>query len=91
MDFAWNSVKAASNIQKHNVSFEEAQSVFEDLLATVFEDEEHSVMEVREFIIGHSNQDRLLLVCFTEREDGIRLFSARPVTRLEREDYENNR
>ncbi len=60
-------------------------------MATVFEAEEHSEIEVREFIVGHSNQNRLLLVCFTERQDGIRLFSARRVTRFEREDYENSK
>ncbi len=90
MDYAWDPLKATRNIQKHGVSFEEAQSVFDDPLATVFEYEEHSEIEVREFIVGHSSQNRLLLVCFTEREDGIRLFSGRRVTRLEREDYENN-
>ena len=62
MDYAWDPAKAISNIQKHKVSFEEAQSVFDDPLATVFEDEEHSRIEVREFIIGHSHQNRLLLV-----------------------------
>lgn len=89
MDFAWDAAKAAQNIQKHRVSFEEARSVFGDPLATIFEDEEHSGTELREFIVGHSDKNRLLLVCFTERQDGIRLISARSVTRLEREDYEN--
>ena len=89
MDFAWDPVKAAGNIQKHKVTFEEAQSVFDDPLAVNFEDDEHSELEVREFIVGYSRQNRLLLVCFTERQDGIRLISARPVTRLERQDYEN--
>ena len=89
MEFAWDPVKAAGNIQKHIVTFEEAQSVFDDPLAINFEEGEHSELEVREFIVGHSQQNRLLLVCFTERRDGIRLISARPVTRLERQDYEN--
>lgn len=88
MDFAWDPAKAASNMQKHHVSFEEAQSVFDDPLAINFEDDVHSETEVREFIVGYSRQSRLLLVCFTERRDGIRLISARPVTRLERQDYE---
>ena len=73
-DFAWDPAKAAGNIQKHGVPFEH---------------EEHSDTEVREFIVGHSSKNRLLLVCFTERRDGIRIISARPVTRLERQDYEN--
>ena len=89
MDFAWDSDKAVRNLQKHRVSFEEAQSVFHDPLALNIEDEEHSETEVREFIVGHSSKNRLLLVCFTERRGGIRLISARPVTRVERQDYEN--
>ncbi len=88
MDFAWDPAKAESNMQKHHVSFEEAQSVFDDPLAINFEDDVHSETEVREFIVGYSRRNHLLLVCFTERRDGIRLISARPVTRLERQDYE---
>lgn len=89
MDFAWDPDKATRNLQKHRVSFEEAQSVFYDPLALNIEDEEHSETEVREFVVGHSSSHRLLLVCFTERKGGIRLISARPVTRVERQDYEN--
>lgn len=47
-------------------------------------------MELREFTVGHSSASRLLMVCFTERQGGIRLIRARHVTRLERQDYENN-
>lgn len=90
MDFAWDPAKAVSNLQKHQISFEEAQSVFDDRLAATFEDAEHSGAEAREFIVGHSDQNRLLLVCFTERQGGVRLISARRVTRLERQDYEDN-
>jgi uncharacterized DUF497 family protein len=54
-----------------------------------FADEEHSETEVREFIVGYSHRNRLLLVCFTERRAGIRLITARSATRLERQDYEN--
>ncbi len=67
MDFGWDPVKAIGNLQKNHVSFEAAQSVFNDLLAITIEDEEHSEWEAHEFIVGHSNQNRLLLVCFTER------------------------
>lgn len=88
MDFDWDPTKAASNLQKHQVSFEEAQSVFDDPFAVNFEDEEHSEIEVREFIIGDSDRNRLLLVCFTERLGGVRLISARRPTRWERQDYE---
>ena len=91
MQFEWNSRKAAANLGKHNVSFDEAVSVFNDPLATIFDDEDHSADEHREIIIGHSILNRLLVVCFTERaEDVVRIFSARPATRNERGDYEEN-
>jgi len=52
MDYAWDPAKAASNIQKHHVSFVEAQSVFDDPLAKILEDDEHSEIELREFIVA---------------------------------------
>ena len=74
---------------KYGISFDEAQSVFFDPLATSFEDEVHPETERREIIVNHSRQSRLFVVCFTERRDGIRLVSARAAIRLERRDYEN--
>ena len=89
--FEWDDEKAETNIGKHNVSFDEAQTLFRDPLAFIFDDEAHSVSERREIIIGHSANDRLLIVCFTERREGvIRIFSSRPATRKERRDYEEN-
>lgn len=89
--FEWDRYKAASNLRKHGVSFEEAITVFDDALALIFDDEDHSVVEHREVIIGNSTFNRLMLVCFTEREkDVIRIFSARPANRRERVDYEEN-
>ncbi|MFL6193391.1 MAG: BrnT family toxin [Thermoanaerobaculia bacterium] len=88
MRFEWDEAKATSNSRKHGVSFEEAKTVFDDPLAAIFDDEQHSVEEQREIIIGHSGQSRLLLVCFTERRRTIRIFSARPATRHEQKDYE---
>lgn len=67
---------------------EEALTVFDDPLAAIFDDEHHSISELREIIIGHSIQDRLVLVSFTERSKRIRIISARPATRKERERYE---
>ncbi|MEA5449371.1 BrnT family toxin [Leptolyngbya sp. CCNP1308] len=90
MEFEWDSSKAASNLRKHGVSFEEAQTVFANSLAVIFEDEAHSVNEQREIIIGHSQRNRLLLVAFTERPGRVRIISARLATRPEREDYERN-
>jgi uncharacterized protein len=58
--------------------------------ALIFDDEEHSDAEHREIIIGHSFKDRLLLVSFTEREERIRIISARRATKKETLDYEEN-
>jgi hypothetical protein len=90
MEFEWDSAKAASNLEKHGVDFEEAQTVFDDPLAAIFDDEEHSAEEAREIIIGHSVHGRLVLVCFIERPSVIRIISARPATRRERQDYEKS-
>lgn len=82
--------KAASNLKKHGVSFEEASTVFGDFFAKLFYDDEHSTGERREIIIGYSGRNRLLAVCFAERElKRIRIITARETTRVEREDYEN--
>jgi uncharacterized protein len=91
LKFVWDEDKAASNLKKHKVSFEEARTVFDDPFAVIFDDEDHSIEEHREIIIGHSVQRHLLLVFFTEiAENLIRLFSARKATRKERKDYEEN-
>jgi uncharacterized protein len=84
----WDPRKAAGNLRKHDVSFEEAVTVFADPLARVFDDPDRSESERREIIIGHSSDRRLLLVCFTERDNLIRLLSAREATPTERQDYE---
>jgi len=89
--FEWDRNKAASNLKKHQVSFDEASTVFDDPLAYLFDDEDHSVDERREVIIGHSILKRVVLVCFTERAEAmIRIFSARLATKKERKDYEEN-
>lgn len=90
IEFHWDSRKAASNRSRHAVSFQEALQVFADPLARIFDDLEHSTMESREIIIGHSQLGRLLLVSFTAREGAVRIISARKATRRERTDYEEN-
>jgi uncharacterized DUF497 family protein len=89
--FEWDDRKATSNLTKHRVSFEEASTVFTNPLAALFDDEAHSTAELREVIIGHSAQGRLLVVIFTERaERVIRIISARQATKREQQDYEEN-
>ncbi len=89
--FEWDSRKAIVNIGRHGVSFDEASTVFDDPLAYIFDDEDHSIAEIREVIVGHSVTGRLVLVNFTERSGGVlRVISARLATRKERKDYEDN-
>jgi uncharacterized protein len=89
LTFEWDADKAALNIAKHGVTFDEARTVFGDPLAVIFDDEEHSLDELREIIIGHSVLRRLLLVSFTERGDEVvRIISARKANKRERKDYE---
>ncbi len=90
LKFEWDRKKAKSNLSKHRVSFEEALTVFGDPLARIFDDEDHSIEEHREIIIGHSVKGRLQVVCFTAQEDLVRIFSARKATRRERKGYEEN-
>lgn len=90
LGFEWDKKKAAANLKKHKVSFDEASTVFDDPMAYLFDDKDHSLDEHREIIIGHSIIRRLLIVCFTERAAGIRIFSARLATKWERKDYEEN-
>ncbi len=88
MQFEWNEDKAAGNLSKHGVLFEEAKTVFDDPLYVDFYDPDHSEDEERYLIVGESNRGRLLIVSYTERGNSIRLISAREVTRTEREAYE---
>jgi hypothetical protein len=86
--FAWNSEKAARNLAKHGVSFEEAKTVFGDPLGRIVTDPRHSEEEERCVLLGLSHRQRLLAVMFTERAEQVRIISARQATRRERRDYE---
>jgi uncharacterized DUF497 family protein len=83
--FEWDPLKAESNLKKHQVSFEEAKSVFFDEFAVQFFDEGHSGDEERFLMLGHSSGARLLIVCHCERNHGnvIRIISARKATKRE--------
>jgi len=88
MQFEWDADKAAQNLLAHGVSFEEASTVFFDPLSATAADPDHSVGEARFITFGISSSDRLLVVAHTEREEVIRIISAREATRSEREIYE---
>lgn len=89
IQFSWNENKKASNLRKHGVSFDEAQTAFDDEYALVVSDERHSDFEARQLLIGYSQKNRLLLVSFIERAaNRIRIISARLATRQERKEYE---
>ena len=91
MTFDWDDRKAARNLAKHGVSFEEAQTVFHDPLAGIAPDPDHSSDEQREIVAGLSSTGRLLLVSFVERHESIRIISARELTPSERRLYEEER
>ena len=88
LEFEWDAKKARDNIKKHGVSFEEASTIFGDPLALTIYDPLHSEEEDRFVTLGESEKGRLMVVSFTDREDRIRIISARAATRRERKDYE---
>jgi uncharacterized DUF497 family protein len=88
MKFEWDSRKAKRNFAKHRVSFEEATTVFLDPLSATGDDPDHSANEDRFITVGLSSSGRLLTVSHTERDDSIRIISARRSTKEEREVYE---
>ncbi|HEX6899740.1 MAG TPA: BrnT family toxin [Thermoanaerobaculia bacterium] len=88
MHFEWDPVKAAENLRKHGVSFEEATSVFFDSLSATGRDPDHSLSEKRYVTFGLSMTGRLLTVAHTDRGNRIRIISARLATRTERKLYE---
>lgn len=88
MKFEWDDTKATKNIQKHGVSFNEASTVFRDPLALTYADPAHSSGEYRYLTFGHSIMNRLIVVAHSDKNDRVRLISAREMTRKERKDYE---
>lgn len=90
LKFEWDPQKANSNINKHGVSFEEASTTFRDILSFTIDDPLHSKEEERLVLIGMSSKNRLLVVVHTEREEDVRIISARKATMKERNNYESN-
>jgi uncharacterized DUF497 family protein len=88
MNFEWNPDKAAANLSKHGVSFEEASTAFGDPLSTTIDDPGHSEDEERFVLIGTTHVGRLVVVVHTDRDDTVRLISARLPSPRERRAYE---
>jgi hypothetical protein len=88
VNFEWDPHKATQNRRKHRVSFHEAATVFGDPLALTYHDPDHSVSEHRFITVGMSNAGRLLIVAHADREESIRIISARKTTLRERRHYE---
>lgn len=88
MDFEWEPGKAKLNFAKHAVAFQEASTIFGDPFAATVPDPDHSRSESRFVTIGLSSQQRVLVVCHTDRGQRTRLISAREATRHERRQYE---
>jgi len=88
MEFEWDEDKAARNLRTHRVAFDEAATVFGDFLSTTFPGPDHSLNEDRFITLGTSDRGRVLLISHTDREDRIRIISARKATRRERKIYE---
>ena len=88
MEFEWDREKAAQNLAKHEVSFDEAVTAFHDPLAATFDDPDHSTGEKRLVTIGYSSQGRLIVIAHTERRESIRIINARLATSQERKRHE---
>ena len=91
MEFEWSHKKTVSNIRKHGISFEEATSVFSDILAFTYDDEVHSRIERRYATLGMSNHGEVLVVAHTMRGERVRIISARKATPREKRWYEKER
>ena len=88
LDLEWDSDKAAANIRKHAVDFDEAATVFLDVLSLTIPDPHHSSPGDERFVtIGRSHRDRILIVVHVDRQDAIRIISARVATGRERQQY----
>ena len=90
MECEWDEEKAAGNLAKHGISFADVATVFDDPLYVDFYDPDHSSDEHRYLVIGMSQEGRLLIVSYTDRNDFVRLISAREVTSTERKAYEES-
>ena len=91
MRFEWDSAKAAENLRKHGVTFEDAATVFDDELSSTISDPDHSEREERFITFGVAASGKALVVAHSEQGDTIRIISSREMTRRERHAYETSR
>ena len=90
MQFEWDAAKAATNVLRHGVDFDEASTVFADDLSATGRDPDHSIGEARFLTFGLSNKGRVLAVSHTDRVGVVRIISARAATRKEKQIYEES-
>ena len=90
LEFEWDVRKAEENLRKHRISFQEAITIFSDFLSLTIPDPLHSRTEERWITIGHSENQRLLVVVHTEKGNIVRVISARKATSYERKTYESS-
>jgi uncharacterized DUF497 family protein len=88
LTFEWDPKKAEANLAKHGVGFPEAATIFGAPLARTIYDNEHSDIEDRYVTIGYSEQNRLIVAGHTDREDRVRIITARPASTRERQEHE---
>jgi uncharacterized DUF497 family protein len=88
MKFEWDTQKAGANLRKHKVSFEEAATALNDPMSATGTDPDHSLTEDRYVTFGVSERGRLLVVAYTDKEESIRIISARTASKGERKIYE---
>jgi uncharacterized DUF497 family protein len=87
--FEWNTHKAAANISKHGISFDEASTAFADVFSVTIADPVHSEEEDRYILLGLTHRNRIIVVVHSERGERIRIISARKATSKERRLYES--
>jgi uncharacterized protein len=86
--FEWDEAKARESLRKHKISFEEAETVFDDPLSITIPDPEHSKSEHRFIDLGQSETGKIIVVTYTQRARATRIIGARRATRAERRKYE---
>jgi len=88
VNFEWDPGKARQNRREHRIPFQEAATIFGDPLAVTYPDPDHSTSEQRFITVGMSSVGRVLIVAHVDRNENVRIISARKTTQRERKHYE---